>query len=185
MLQKSITYKSLIRLMGIALVLLSVYCFCSVTLNHTESIANGVTIYSGPEIGESVPRALLDVVWLRGGYYGSIFLWGGTLTYLGIGLLLIGMSTMNPKVAYWTLQASIWLISINLWYQYGGVVSAGSIVPFLMTPETLWPWMIIALVASFSLLVAYIPVTRLLRRFLLLSPHAEISTESISKKSAG
>lgn len=185
MLRKTITYKSLIRIIGILFMLLSVYCFCSVALNHTEAIENGVTIYSGPEIGESVSRTILDVLWLRGGYYGSLFSWGGTLTYMGIGILLVGLSTMKTKVAYWTLQAAIWLIGINLWYQYGGGGVSNSIISFLVTPLSLWPWMIIVLAISFVLMATYIPVVRLLNRFFSPLQQAETRTEAISEKMPG
>lgn len=161
MLSKTITYKTLILVFGLFFIALGIYCFCAVAFMHTEAIGGSGPNYSGPMIGKSVPQTILWALWYRN-FHG---VYGGPLIYAGLGILLVCFSSRKPKVAYWSLQVALWLIGINLWYQYGGY-SMGGIIPLLVTPQSLWPLMVVIFVISLVLIAAYIPVLRFLNRFL-------------------
>ena len=151
MLNKSISYKALLRIVGILFIAFGLYCALSI-------------IFSPLEADSNLSRTLLDILWFRGPYvYGGNFSYGGMLIYVGLGLFFLGLSSMRVTIAYWSMQVAVWLIGINLWYQQNGQTDV-QLVPVLATPVTFWPQMVITLICSLLLFALYIPLTRLLKK---------------------
>src|SRR3982074_2796630 len=98
MLNKSISYKALLRIIGILFIAFGLYCALSI-------------IFSPLEADSNLSRTLLDILWFRGPY-----VYGGMLIYIGLGLFFLGLSSMRVTIAYWSMQVAVWLIGINLWY---------------------------------------------------------------------
>ncbi|EFH90442.1 hypothetical protein [Ktedonobacter racemifer] len=104
---------------------------------------------------------LSDLLWWPGYIHGLGF--GGVLTYIGIGIFLLGISSGRGRVAYWCLQAATWCAGLNTWYQHAGSWGPGALG--IIMPTNLLGC-VITLACSLALLAAYIPITRLFRRLL-------------------
>ncbi|GHO44683.1 hypothetical protein [Ktedonospora formicarum] len=112
----------------------------------------------------SLGWVLLDMLWWPGYIRGFVF--GGVLTYSGVGILLLGLSTGRARMVYWCLQIAIWCIGINTWYQRLGSYQPrlfGIIVPD--NPA----WFVGTLICSLVLLVGIVPVMRFLHWLLTIS----------------
>ncbi len=149
MLNKSISYKVLLRIVGIVLIAFSLFWALSVAFPMFGA-------------GDNLSGTLLWILWTRSPY-GVSFPIGGVLTYVGLGLLFITLSSMRVKFAYWSLQLGVWLIGINVWFQQNNELDA-RLIPPLVTPFSFWPQMVVTLFCSLLLFALYVPLTRLLRR---------------------
>lgn len=115
----------------------------------------------------SVSASLLlsDLLWWRG-YISGLGL-GGVLTYIGIGIFLLGLSSGRGRAAYWCLQAATWCVGLNTWYQHAGSWGPSSL-GFIMPTNLLG--FVITLACSLVLLAAYVPITRLFSQLLEPNP---------------
>ena len=107
-----------------------------------------------------------------GGYFNG-FVLPGPLIYVGIGLFLLALSTLRPRLAYWSLQVTLWLVSMSLWF---ALAFAPSNQNGIDIPDSFAPFFWITLVCSLLLLIVYKPVLALLRRF-CIQPRAINSSE--------
>jgi hypothetical protein len=107
---------------------------------------------------------LLATPFLGGWFHGLVQ--PGPLLYVSIGLCLLTLSTLHPRLAYWSLQMALWLASMSFWsslamaFNQNGMEIPGSFTPFF--------W--ITLVCSLILLAAYKPVLAVLKKLCTLPP---------------
>lgn len=146
MLNRSLSYKTLFRIIGFVLIACGFFFALRTAIQFIGA-------------GDNVTGAIIDIL----GPFGGSFPSGGALIYVALGLFFLGFSSMRAKMTYWSLQLAVWLIGINLWYQQNGETDL-QLVPLLVTPLSFWPQMTITLICSLVLLVLYIPFTRLLRK---------------------
>ncbi len=87
------------------------------------------------------------------------------LGYISIGVLLIGLSTMRAGIAYGSLQITLWITAIALWYHHAFLAGAGvynNLWPFYTTPISVLPWLGATLLCSFILTGLHGPIYRFL-----------------------
>jgi hypothetical protein len=147
MLNRPVTYKGLMYLAGLV--------FLFLALAHAYQIATTPVFTTYSNSNETVKQLQIE---LGLGALGQDIILGGTLPYVAIGILLLGIGSQRARWMFWSLQAGVWLIGITLWYQANGTFD-----PF---PVQFWPWMGATLICSFALLALYWPIVWLLRRLL-------------------
>src|ERR1700730_11217872 len=113
MLNRSISVKVLLRIAGAFFLLVALYFAFRIATIPVEAHYPDGTIWRGTMIENSVTETLLTIVYARGPY-------GGFLMYVGVGVLLLGLSSGKVKLAYWCLQAAVWFVGLSLWYQQSG-----------------------------------------------------------------
>ncbi len=166
MFNRSISYKVLLRIVGILLITFSLFWTLSVAFPFLGA-------------GDNFSGTLLWLLWTRSPY-GISFPIGGVLIYAGLGLLFIGLSSMRVKLVYWLLQLVVWLTGINIWFQQNNETDVRLIPPFA-TPYSFWPQMAITLICSLLLFVLYIPVTHLLTK-LFEAPEKKMHVQTMPTK---
>ncbi|GER91497.1 hypothetical protein KDW_56590 [Dictyobacter vulcani] len=151
MLRRILTYQTILRVLGIIFILLGVYWTIQVTIIFSQSARS--------------TSLLFELLWARIALIGdwqTFFHFGGILTYYGLGILFLGISTGKVGISYICLQVAVWCIGINTWYQ-----SAGAFGPHLfgviITPDNFF-WAIMTLLCSLLLLILYVPITRWLHK---------------------
>jgi hypothetical protein len=169
MLRLSISYKILIRIAGLLLLLYGLFWVVRALFVQTD--VSGDQQYIGPLLFWDSGQILAYIFYglpllatpaLGGWFHG--FVLPGPLLYVGIGLCLLALSTLRPRLTYWSLQVALWLVSMSFWsglamaFNQNGMNIPGSFTPFF--------W--ITLVCSLVLLVVYIPVLALLKKLCTL-----------------
>lgn len=155
MLQKSLSYKSILRIVGIVLLL---YGFYWVIRDLTaQTVVEGSEQYSGALIFWNPGEVWTSI------FYGDGFLFApGPLFYVSIGLFLLALTTRRIILTFASLQMVLWLVSMSFWLKSAFVLNPQGIdVPASFTPF-FWG----TLVLSLALLAAYKPVTHLLRKLI-------------------
>lgn len=146
MLNRSITYKGLLRVAGVLLLLWALYSALRIA---TEPI--GETFADGSsdvrlQIQISFTETLFSIVYFGGGLFS-----------VAAGILLLGLSSGRSSIAYWSIQGAIWLAGISVWYRSNGTFNPFPVDAF---------WIIVTLLCSLALLALYKPLVYLLRKLL-------------------
>jgi hypothetical protein len=156
MLAKYVLYKSLLRILAVMFILWGFYQAYNIVSSQTVEVRGGFVVqYFFSRIGYLPLPSLI--------FFALIF---GALEYFAGGLLLFGLSSLQVDVAYWTLQLTLWLLGIALWYQQAFLLGSGiydNLVPFDLKLTSLWPWIVLSLICSLTLFILYVPVVRLLK----------------------
>jgi hypothetical protein len=151
MLQKSLSYKSILRIVGIVLLLYGLYW---VIRDFTaQVVVVGDQQYSGALIFWDPGEVWTTI------FYGDGFLFApGPLFYVGIGLFLLALTTRRIIIAYVSLQVALWLVSMSFWIR-----SALFLNPrYVDVPASFTPFFWATLALSLVLLAAYKPITHLM-----------------------
>lgn len=169
MLRLSVSYKTLLRIAGLLLLLYGLFLVVSSLLIQTE--VSGDQQYIGPLLfwdpGEILSYIFFGFPLLATPFLGGWFHWyfqPGPLLFVSIGLCMLALSTLRPRLAYWSLQLALWLVSMSFWsslamaFNQNGIEIPGSFTPFF--------W--ITLVCSLILLAAYKPVLVVLKKLCTL-----------------
>jgi hypothetical protein len=170
MFNRSVSYKSLLRIAGILFLFYGGYLIARALT--AQIVVSGDMEYSGPIIfvfpGE-VWTYIFYGGWLDGNailpslhLFDSFllpFFQPGPLLYVGIGIFLLGLASMGVKVAYWCFQVTLWFICLSFWFPVWFLLGYHSVAPDVFTP-----FFLVTLVLSLALLVLYKPVTHLLRK---------------------
>ncbi|GCE28411.1 hypothetical protein KDA_38950 [Dictyobacter alpinus] len=160
MLRRTLTYRTILRVLGIAFVILGMYWTVQAIFFFSNSAG-------------SLSLLLFDIVAYRialiGDWY-SFFHFGGVLTYYGVGILFLGISTEKVGISYISLHLSIWLIGINTWYQSAGPFGS-NLFGVITAPDNFF-WAIMTVLCSLLLLILYVPTTRLLNKIYNPQPPA-------------
>lgn len=139
MLGKSITYRLLLRVADILLLLWALYI--------AFQIAIGPSYVGDTYVGLVIQYQFTEAIWLIF-YEGAGFL-------AAAAVLLLGFSSWYPRVAYWSIQAALWFVGISLWYRFSQALD-----PWLYDPL----WLIVIGICSALLFALYKPVMSLIRK---------------------
>ena len=153
--QKSLSFKSILRIVGIVLILYGLYWV--IRDLTVQTVVGGSEQYSGALIFWDPGEVLTSI------FYGDGFSFApGPLFYVSIGLFLLALTTGRIILAYASLQVVLWFVSMSLWHQSAFALNPQGInVPASFTP---FFWVTLAL--SLALLAAYRPVTHLIRKLI-------------------
>lgn len=153
MLQKSLSYKSILRIVGIVLLLYGLYW---VVRDFTvQVVVVGDQQYSGALIFWDPGEVWTTI------FYGDGFLFApGPLFYVGIGLFLLALTTKRISIAYLTLQVALWLVSMSFWHRSALLLN----VQGIDVPASFAPFFWGTLALSLALLAAYKPIAHLMRK---------------------
>jgi hypothetical protein len=169
MLQRTVTYSSLLRVLGGCFLLYGLYVIV-VALTAQYQIG-GSTQYSGPIIfGDAM--GVENYI-----FYGGLFpgnpvlptpfhienLFGiltpGPLLWVGLGILCVGLTSRRLQVAYVGLQIALWMISLSIWLPILWLLGSTN-----LGLGSFGPFFLVTLALSLTLLAFYKPVVHGLRR---------------------
>jgi len=142
MLGRAITYRLLLRVAGILLLLWALYIAFQIA---TQRSYVGDT-YVGQQIQYSFQLTMFFI------------LDAGVLFLVAATVLLLGFSLRRPRVVYWSIQLAVWLAGISLWYKFN----------YTFNP---WPqnplWLIVTVICSALLFALYKPILYLIRKLVI------------------
>jgi hypothetical protein len=175
MFNRSVSYKSLLRIAGILFLFYGGYLIARALTAQT--VVSGSMEYSGPVIfvfpgevwmyifhgGGLDGNAILPSLHLSGSFLLPFFQ-PGPLFYVGIGIFLLGFVSMRVKVAYWCSQVTLWFICLSFWHPVWFLLGNDS-----FASDVFASFLLVTLVLSLAFLAIYKPVTYLLRKFFLLN----------------
>jgi hypothetical protein len=122
MLNKSVSYKSLLRIVGILFILYGLYLIVRALTSQIE--VSGSLQYSGPDLFWD-PGEVLTYIFFGGLLFANPILplplqfapflpqtlMPGPFLSLSVGILCLGLTLTGVRVMYWCLQVALWLIS--------------------------------------------------------------------------
>jgi hypothetical protein len=168
MLQRTVTYSSLLRVLGGCFLLYGLHVIV-VALTAQYQIGGSIQ-YSGPIIfGDAI--GVENYI-----FYGGLFpgnpvlptsfhienLFGiltpGPLLWVGLGILCVSLTSRRVQVAYVGLQIALWMISLSIWFPILWMLGSTD-----YGPES-QPLFLITLALLLTLLALYKPVVHGLRR---------------------
>lgn len=148
MLDRSITYRLLLRIAGILFLLWALYSAFRIAAAPVQEIfADG-----GSDVRLQIEISLTDTLF-------DIVYWG-VLFFVAAGILLLGGSSRRLRIAYGSIQLAVWLVGISLWYRSNNTFDPYPLNPF---------WIIVTAICSMVLLALYKPTLHLLRK-VVMSP---------------
>lgn len=157
MLNRSITYRGLLRVAGVLLLLWALYAAFRIAIEPIgETFADGSS-----DVRLQIQISFTDTLF-------SIVYFGGVLFFVAAGILFFGLSSRRSSIAYWSIQGAVWLTGISLWYRTNGIFN-----PF----PTHSFWIMVTLLCSLALLILYKPLVYLLRMLLMATGKGKTSTE--------
>ncbi len=142
--KKVLLSQMLLRLMGSLFLLFALYWIVRILIESS-----------------TVPGKPWTYSWIQvplGGHLLNLLIYlvppGGVLLYVGVGVLLVGLSWLRANVAYWSMQLAILLVGVSLWYQQG---LSGVQIWWLPDPQYSFSWLWIsgALLCCLLLLAFY------------------------------
>ena len=179
MIQRTVSYKSLVRVVGWCFLVYGIYL---IVLVLTAQITALVSVYySGPIIFWD-PMLVRNYLLFGGLFGGNLLLpfpvlLGGLLTFgplapgpllwVSIGMICLSLTSMRSNVVYVCLQIALWLISLSIWFPILFLLGTTDYEPVSFVPLEL-----VTLVCSLVLLAFYKPVTQVLRK--LFEPGREM-----------
>ncbi|GHO56011.1 hypothetical protein [Ktedonobacter robiniae] len=152
MLQRTVSFKTLLRIVGVFFLLYGFYVIVLVLTSQFEALTDEINY-------------LLCGGWFMGNSTlpGNLYLFGpfmpGPLFWVGIGVLFWGVTSGRVWVAYVCLQLALWLISLSVWFPFAILIGTTSYSPGVFTPFAL-----VTLVLSLALLACYKPVACFLHK---------------------
>ena len=174
MLQRTVSYSSLLRILGGCLLLYGLYL---ILLALTAQFQEGGSVqYSGPLISGDV-MGMEDYLFYGGLFPGNpvlpapfhlVNMFGvltpGPLLWVGLGILCMSLTSRRVQVAYVGLQVALWMISVSVWSPILWLLGSthygvGAVGPFFL----------VTLALSLILLALYKPVAHSLSTLLLSS----------------
>lgn len=174
MLQRTVSYKSLLRIIGGCFLLYGAYIIV-LALTAQVSVSGDVQ-YTGPWIFED-PIGVRNYLFCGGpllanpllptppdGFFAFGPIAPGPLLWVSIGMLCLSVTCMRVNVVFICLQIALWLISLSVWFPIFFLIGSTDYDPVRFVPFGL-----ITLAFSLALLAAYKPVTHFLRKLCGLS----------------
>jgi len=169
MLQKTVSYKSLLRVLGGCFLLYGLYLAVIALTAQIE--VSGSIQYTGPVIFEA-PETVRNYLLCGGLFLGNpvlpVVLGGmntfgpltpGPLLWVGIGILWLSVTSRHINVMYVCLQIALWLISLSVWFPIFFLFGSPN-----YDPASFVPFWLVTLLLSLVLLTCYKPVTHVLRK---------------------
>jgi len=166
MLQRTVSYKFLLRFLGTCFLLYGIYLIVVVLTAQINVDNNG--IYTGPFIFED-PEMVRNYLFCGGVFLGNPVLPGnlnmfgpltpGPLLWVSIGMVLLSVTSMRAKGMYACLQVALWLISLSVWFPIFYLLGSPN-----YDPASFAPFWLVTLALSLVLLACYKPVIHFLRK---------------------
>ena len=154
MLSKNITFKTLLRVVGVLCLLWALYNIFRIALMPTT---------------ETYPDSSQQTFYLiQSDWLIALFLMAheGLHWFLAAAVLLLSFSFERVRVAYWSMQVSLWLVGLSIWY-------------FVSNAFDQWPqnpmWLLITILCSIVLLALYKPITFLLKK--IMRPNVKVKAQ--------
>jgi hypothetical protein len=169
MLQKTVSYKSLLRVLGWCFLLYGLYLVLLALTAQIEVSGSvqytGAIIFWDPEYvrnylfcgGLFLGNPLLPVV--PGGLNMFGPLTPGPLLWVSIGILCLSATGTRVNVMYVCLQIALWLISLSVWFPIFFLIGATN-----YELASFAPFWLVTLAFSLVLLACYKPVIHSLRK---------------------
>lgn len=167
MLQRTVSYKTLLRIVGACFLLYGLYLIVLVLTSQISS--RGSVQYDGPLVFED-PNVVMNYIFCGGWFFGNpvlpgnLYLFGpytpGPLFWVGVGMLCLSVTSRRVWVIYVSLQLALWFISLSVWFP---IAILSGITNY--DPGVFVPFALVTLALSSVLLAFYKSVTRFLREF--------------------
>lgn len=178
MLQKTVSLKSLLRIVGWCILLYGLY---AILLALTASIDVGGSItYHGPLIFLG-PELVRNYIFCGGIFPGNPILpvlpgtrstFGlltpGPVLWVSIGMLCLSVTGKRANVIYVCLQFALWLMSLSVWFPIFSLLGLNN-----YDLASFAPFWLVTLALSLILLACYKPVMRFLRKRIEQQPHRD------------
>jgi hypothetical protein len=170
MLNRTVSYKALLRVIGGCFLLYGSYIIVLVLTSQISDI--GSINYNGPLIFED-PNVVRNYIFCGGLFPGNPLLplpvpLGGFLTFapftpgpflwVSLGILCLGITSRHANAVYICLQIALWFISLSVWFPIFFLLRLTN-----YDPGSFVPFMLVTLAFSLILLATYKPVIRFLR----------------------
>lgn len=175
MLQRTVAYLSLVRVLSVCLLLYGLYVIVLALTCQIE--VTGAVQYAGATIFEN-PMGVATFLFFGGFFPGNPIvpvpiqgltplglLTPGPLMWIGLAIVCVSLASRRVQVAYGGLQVALWMISASVWNPILWLVDAShSHYGF----SAVGPFFLVTLALSLILVALYKPVTHGLTR--LASP---------------
>lgn len=166
MLDRTVSYKSLLCIIGCCFLLYGIYLIVFALTAQIE--AYGDVSYTGPLIFWD-PNEVRNYIFCGGLFLGNpvlphLFITLGPLTpgpllWVSIGVLCLIVTSKRMNIVYVCLQLALWFISLSVWFPIAFLLRITS-----YDPGTFAPFFFVTLALSLILLACYKPVTHFLRK---------------------
>lgn len=166
MLQRTVSYNSLLRVVGGCFLLYGLYLIVLVLTSQIDVSGSGQ--YTGSFIFED-PITVRNYLFCGGWFLGNLVLPGnlntfgpltpGPLSWVSIGMLCLSITSMRVNVVYVCLQIALWLISLSVWFPIFFLLGSSN-----YDPGSFVPFVLVSLALSLILLACYKPVIHFLRK---------------------
>lgn len=123
MLQRTVSYKTLLRIVGACFLLYGLYIIVVVFTSRMS--ARGDIVYDGPWVFED-PGAVMNYIFCGGWFFGNpvlpanLYIFGpftpGPLFCVGIGMICLSVTSRHVQAVYVCLQIALWFISLSVWF---------------------------------------------------------------------
>src|SRR5258708_22957258 len=162
MLQKTVSYKSLLRFLGACFLLSGLYLIVVVLTSQGDMSGSVPFIFEDPELarnylfcgGVALGNPVLP---------GNLNMFGpltpGTFLWVSIGMVLLSFTSRRVQVVYVCLQIALWLISLSVWFPIFFLIGATN-----YDLASFAPFWLVTLALSLVLLACYKPVIHALRK---------------------
>ena len=154
MLGKSITFKTLLRVVGVLCLLWVLYNIFRIAL---------MPVTTGNYDAPQKSFYLIQTDWPI-----ALFLmtYAGLHWFLAAAVLLLSFSFERVRVAYWSIQVSLWIVGLSIWYLVNNTFD-----PWPENPT----WLLLTILCSIVLLALYIPLISLLTK--IMRPHVPVQAQ--------
>lgn len=171
MLQRTVTYLSLVRVLGGCLLLYGLYVIvlaltCQIEVTGAHEYA-GATIFENPMdvatfllFGGALPGSPIVPVPIQS-LTPLGLLTPGPLLWIGLVIVCVSLASRRVQVAYGGLQVALWMISVSVWNPILWLVDASHTHYVL---QVVGPFFLVTLALSLILVGLYKPVTHGLTR---------------------
>jgi hypothetical protein len=167
MLNRTVSYKSLLRVVGTCFLFYGFYVI--VLLLTCQIDISGDVQYTGPLIFEG-PIDVRNYLFCGGSFPGNPLLplpvlpvgYGltpGPLLWISLGMLCLSITSMRVNVVYMFFHIALWFISLSVWFPIFILLGFTD-----YDPGNFVPFVLVTLACSLVLLACYKPVTHFLRK---------------------
>lgn len=162
MLQRMVSYKSLLRFLGACILLSGLYLIV-VVLTSQDGMSGSVSfLFADPE--QTRNYLFCGSLFLGNPILpGNLNMFGpltpGPLLWVSIGMVLLSITSKHVRVAYVCFQIALWLISLSVWFPIFFLVGSTN-----YDPGSFLPFWLVTLMLSLILLALYKPVVHFLRK---------------------
>jgi hypothetical protein len=178
MLQRTVSLKSLLRIVGWCFLLYGLYVIL-LALTAATDVAGSIT-YHGPLIFQG-PEEVRNYIFCGGIFFGNPvlpvlprmlnsfgLLTPGPVLWGSIGMLCLSVTGKHANVIYVCFQVALLLVSLSVWFPIFSLLGSTN-----YDLASFAPFWLVTLALSLILLACYKPVMRFLRKRIEQQPHGD------------